>query len=326
MKTLRIILYQSQANYRREETIDNKMTYPLPPMSTVIGAVHAACGYEKYHPMDISIQGYYGSKQKRIYRYNEYLNSTMDDRGILVKMKNSSMLSQAHEIVSEALKQGASHEKEVKTVVHNRELLEEYKKLRKNRKDIDDEIKSHKNADKETLNNLKNKKKNCQAKLDNFATLNRSIKSYEVLYDVKLIIHIRADDAVVEDILKNVYNIKSIGRSEDFVDIQEAKIVELFDEIDCDEIANNSNEKKLTGYVSSKAVSEDVIIPNERSEGIRVGGTKFYLNKNYNIKNGKRIFEKKWVVYSSNYKIDDESELGDDTNVYYDGTYIVSFL
>ncbi|WP_029067259.1 CRISPR-associated protein Cas5 [Lachnobacterium bovis] len=326
MKTLRIILYQSQANYRREETIDNKMTYPLPPMSTVIGAVHAACGYEKYHPMDISVQGCYGSKQKRIYRYNEYLNSTMDDRGILVKMKNSSMLSQAHEIVSEALKQGASHEKEVKTVVHNRELLEEYKKLRKNRKDIDDEIKSHKNADKETLNNLKNKKKNCQAKLDNFATLNRSIKSYEVLYDVKLIIHIRADDAVVEDILKNVYNIKSIGRSEDFVDIQEAKIVELFDEIDCDEIANNSNEKNLTGYVSSKAVSEDVIIPNERSEGIRVGGTKFYLNKNYNIKNGKRIFEKKWVVYSSNYKIDDESELGDDTNVYYDGTYIVSFL
>ena len=55
MKTVRIVLYQNQANYRREETVDNKMTYPLPPMSTVIGAVHAACGYNQYHPMDVSV-------------------------------------------------------------------------------------------------------------------------------------------------------------------------------------------------------------------------------------------------------------------------------
>ena len=40
MKALRICLKQSLANYRREETVDNKMTYPLPPYSTVIGALH----------------------------------------------------------------------------------------------------------------------------------------------------------------------------------------------------------------------------------------------------------------------------------------------
>ena len=39
MKCLRIKLTQSSANYRREETVTNKMTYPLPPMSTVIGAL-----------------------------------------------------------------------------------------------------------------------------------------------------------------------------------------------------------------------------------------------------------------------------------------------
>ena len=55
MKALRIRLTQTSANYRREETIDNRMTYPLPPYSTVIGAIHKACGFTSYHPMDISI-------------------------------------------------------------------------------------------------------------------------------------------------------------------------------------------------------------------------------------------------------------------------------
>ena len=30
-KIVRIVLTQKIANYRKEETIDNKMTYPLPP-------------------------------------------------------------------------------------------------------------------------------------------------------------------------------------------------------------------------------------------------------------------------------------------------------
>lgn len=67
MKALRIRLTQTSANYRREETIDNRMTYPLPPYSTVIGAIHKACGFTSYHPMDISIQGDYQSMQKEVY-------------------------------------------------------------------------------------------------------------------------------------------------------------------------------------------------------------------------------------------------------------------
>ena len=61
MKVLRIVLTQASANYRREESDRNKMTYPLPPYSTVIGALHAACGYREYHPMNLSIQGRYQS-------------------------------------------------------------------------------------------------------------------------------------------------------------------------------------------------------------------------------------------------------------------------
>ena len=43
-EAIRLVLYQSSANYRRPETFENKMTYPLPPFSTVIGAIHKACG------------------------------------------------------------------------------------------------------------------------------------------------------------------------------------------------------------------------------------------------------------------------------------------
>ena len=69
MKCLRIKLTQSSANYRREETVTNKMTYPLPPMSTVIGALHNACGYTETHPMDVSIQGKFESMGKKsLYR------------------------------------------------------------------------------------------------------------------------------------------------------------------------------------------------------------------------------------------------------------------
>ena len=48
MKVLRIHLRQTSANYRKEETIENKMTYPLPPFSKVIGALHQAAKLKEY--------------------------------------------------------------------------------------------------------------------------------------------------------------------------------------------------------------------------------------------------------------------------------------
>ena len=89
MKALRLVMRQSSANYKREETVENKMTYPLPPFSTVIGALHNACGYREYKDMDISIQGKYGSMHREPYTDFCFLNSTQDDRGMLVQMKNA---------------------------------------------------------------------------------------------------------------------------------------------------------------------------------------------------------------------------------------------
>ena len=96
MKALRLVIHQSSANYKREETVDNKMTYPLPPFSTVIGALHNACGYREYKKMDISIQGRFGAMHREPYTDYCFLNSTQDDRGILVKMRNADMLSNAY--------------------------------------------------------------------------------------------------------------------------------------------------------------------------------------------------------------------------------------
>lgn len=63
MKLIRVKLYQPFANYKRPGSMQIKETYPLPPYSTVIGMVHAACGFTKYEAMDVSIQGQYTEKK-----------------------------------------------------------------------------------------------------------------------------------------------------------------------------------------------------------------------------------------------------------------------
>lgn len=58
---------------------------------------------------------------------------------------------------------------------------------------------------------------------------------------------------------------------------------------------------------------------------MKANGTRYYLNKNYELKGGKRIFEKKSVVYISQYGID---KIGN--GIYLDQedgkNYIVNFL
>jgi len=137
MKALRIVLTQSKAHYRKEESLQNKMTYPLPPFSTVIGAIHSACGFKDYQPMDLSIQGSYQSLSIQPYTDHAFLNSVMDDRGILVKMKSSTLLSSSFDKVASALKsQGNSFRNNVTIDIHNRGLMEEYWQLRQLNDDI----------------------------------------------------------------------------------------------------------------------------------------------------------------------------------------------
>ena len=57
MKAIRLHCFQNLANYKKPSSFIIKETYPLPPYSTVIGMIHAACGFKRYHGMKLSIQG-----------------------------------------------------------------------------------------------------------------------------------------------------------------------------------------------------------------------------------------------------------------------------
>lgn len=358
MKALRIVLHQDSANYKKEETLDNKMTYPLPPISTIIGALHSACNYKEYHQMDISIQGKFESMHKEPYTDYCFLNSTMDDRGILVKMKNEDFLSKAFDKVAKPTKsQGSSFRNGNTIQVYNKELLDEYRSL----KDLADKIKNYKNTElkekldiiKKEKNSLALKKKQLDKKseeykiisqnekaikdnekklkdeikeyeqenyikpISKYRSLTTSIKYYEILNNIDLVIHVRSDENTLNDILENIYNLKSIGRSEDFVDVKEAKIVELY-EGDCD-VDNN-----LSMYLNYEDVKDGYISPKYK-DGKTINGTKYYINKNYEIKEGKREFIKKKVLYTSYCVIEETSD-----NIFLDNTdeknYIVNFI
>ena len=360
MKALRIVLTQSSANYKREETIDNKMTYPLPPISTIIGAIHNACNYREYHPMDISVQGKFEAKHKEPYTDYCFLNSIMDDRAILVKMKNESILSSSFDKVAKAKKtQGNSFRNGITIQVYNEELLKEYRDL----KDLYDKLSEYKKTEykdkleeikkekiklsdirkkldkksKEYLDlykeekDLKDKEKEFKEKvkkyevenytrpMSKFRSVTSSLKFYEILNNIELVIHVRSDDKTLKDIEENIYNLKSIGRSEDFVDILEAKIVNLIEDDDCDIISNYS------AYLNYDDVIKGHIYFNKADAGESISGTKYYLNKNYKIQDGKRIFEKKKAIYASQYIIEETSD-----NVFIDSEdnkeYIVNVI
>ncbi|MEN8077530.1 CRISPR-associated protein Cas5 [Clostridioides difficile] len=360
MKALRIVLTQSSANYKKEETLDNKMTYPLPPISTIIGAIHNACNYKEYHPMDISVQGKFESMHKEPYTDYCFLNSVMDDRGILIKMRNESLLSSAFDKVASAKKsQGNSFRKGITIQVYNEDLLKEYRDL----KDLKDKIDNYKKGDfKKVLDEIKieklqlaakkkgldkksnefieiaEKEKEVKAKekelkekqkeyeleryakpISKFRSLTTSLKFYEILNNIELIIHVKADEETLKEVEENIYNLKSIGRSEDFVDIKEAKIVKLIEDDDCEV------RSEYSAYLNYDDVKDENIWLDKVESGISISGTKYYLNKNYEIVDGKRQFEKKKVLYASQYFIEETSE-----NILIDKDeekeYIVNFI
>ena len=51
-KAIRLQCFQNLVNYRKPSSFIIKETFPLPPYSTVLGMIHAACGYTEFHPMN----------------------------------------------------------------------------------------------------------------------------------------------------------------------------------------------------------------------------------------------------------------------------------
>lgn len=401
MRALRIILTQNKAHYRKEETVENKMTYPLPPFSTVIGALHNACGFKEYKPMGLSIQGRYKTLSKQAYTDYCFHDKFEDDRGILVKLVEDKFQSKAFIKVAESKKnEGSSFRKGITINVFDNKLISDYRRLRdlkdeinifkirlkkgkkiskayniiskqlnnlenisenkRKREELKDELKNYKRSKSSGIRELieirkkglRNKKKrfdknseeyrkickreeeiktiknliksklekfendNFQKPFSKYQNLTTSLKYYEILHEVKLIIHVDAEEDVLNSIKENIYSLKAIGRSEDFVDVEECVFVELNDDIK-DEVMS-----KYSSYLDYELVKNKQILLNKNNPGIPASGTKYWINKVYNRDKGFREFEKVKVVYASNYFIDDESK-----NVFFDkdGMYIVNF-
>ena len=153
MKALRIKLRQNQASYTREETVNNRMTYPLPQFSTVIGVLHNACGYTSYHEMKVSVQGKYRNMQRELYVNHALLNNLEDDRSILIYNQNPDALNTGFIKVAEALKSQGNSFKDKKTIqIFDEDKLEEYISIKniavelktEAKKQIDDKEKARK--------------------------------------------------------------------------------------------------------------------------------------------------------------------------------------
>jgi len=300
MEALRIILKQSSANYRKAGTVDNKMTYPLPIPSTVIGALHNICGYTEYHSMDISIQGKFTSLSRRVYTDYCFLNSALDDRGNLVKVVDPNTFSGAFVKVASAKKsQGNSFKDRITIQVHNEELLQEYCSLKEKSKEIEKKIKLDEEKYKEDFKKFEYE--NYTKPYSYFQNLVTSLKSYEVLNDIFLILHIKSDEVTLKDVENNIFNLQSLGRSEDFVEVVECKMVELQE---VEEVIENS----LSMYVNAKDFYEENIFTETVDRDHGSGGTKYYLDKNYEIKKGKREFKKVLVIYSTRVQAEESSE------------------
>ena len=329
MKCLRIALTQSSANYRKEETVTNRMTYPLPPFHTVIGALHNACDYTSLHHIDISICGKFGALNKRYKTEHLAYNSVGAQRGTLVKYVSQD-ISNAYIVIAKAMPRTNANfytGKNIQIVNKNEYdiFLKQYRYLEKQKKErlvlsssYDERIKKAKTTDEaKALRKEKSQKRKefkipeLQEALFNTYRATTHLPTFiEMLEDIELVIHIHSDEDTLSDIYNNVYNIKSIGRSEDFINVTDAKYVDLFQE-------KRDSYDKLAHYISTEACRNKNII---KLNGASIQGTKHRLNKEYKIVDGKRIFDKIPCVYCSSIKINNF-----DNNIFVDEDgYIVN--
>lgn len=356
MKALRLILKQNKAHFCKESSYKNRMTNPLPFPSTIIGTIHNICNWNEYVPMDISIQGKFDCIAKEMHNLTCFFDSIQDDRGILVKMCSPNVIYSKFQVVSKSLKtQGNSHIKEITTEVVNRKLLEEYKTLKLTKEKLKEDEKKELGDRPNLLKEIKTKKKQIKDKkskefldlteqekrisleeksikqkykdltiendnqLSLFRVMTNIPQYYEVIHNLNLVIYIKTEDETkLNEIIDNIYDLEHLGRTEDSVDIIDASIVEL----------ENPSEKTLSyqdyiAYIPYKFI-KDKDIRTLSKKGINLG-TVYYANKNYEIIDNKRIFNKEKVLLVSNYTTNAQS-----INTYVDTlnneSIIVSFI
>jgi len=268
----------------------------------------------------VSIQGKYESLMQKPYLNHAFLNSVSGDRGMLVKVPNADVLSSAFVQVAK-IHMGAkgNFESDLNLKIYDRKMLSEYRELKNLKCEFIRYKKENHKSDIATLGKekadsiLNEMLGGFDKELKKYYAVTTSIKYYEVLTNIDLALHISADDETLDTIFKHINDIKSIGRSEDFIDVEDARIIELTNALDKNIVCRN------TAYIPPHLVADGNIICSDDSEIENC--TVYYLNERYTIEKNKRIFNKVRVAYISDFKAVKESK-----DIYFDDKYIVAFL
>lgn len=338
MEVLKIRFKQKNGNYRIPGTLSNRMTYPLPPLSTIIGSIHNCCNWTEYHEMNIGIIGKYDSMTTDLKRIN-YIDKVRTDREMLVKVSNNIYNNSSIKKICRSIGgTGGNFKNEEKTIYFDKEELNkyfnlktEYENLDNKKKEFDKKIKeikkdktiAKKNKDfnqfntlEEIENNINTEKEKIIEKMnalnneiEQYYLLHNEVCHYEILNNIDLILYVAASEEDLKEIEKNLYNFTSIGRSEDLINIIDSEIIELKEDI-------NQVYRNPTGYnsyIDTDLIKNDKIFLNDTSETENINATVYRIPKDYKIENGRRIFNKKKVCYVSDYEVETSCK-----NVYID--------
>lgn len=114
--------------------------------------------------------------------------------------------------------------------------------------------------------------------------ISRGISTVELLVDVELLIHIIPEDQSLVKEIKKAFlyprEYPSLGRREDIVIIQEVKVVDIFEE----ELEEDIElDEEYTAYIPLKMIRNESIVVDGGGDGIKNRGTRFRINKNYNL-------------------------------------------
>ena len=80
-RAIRVKCFQNLVNYKKPSSFIIKETFPLPPYSTVLGMIHAACGYTEFHPMKPCIQGTNSGTVSELYTRYSFSAGTKYEEG-----------------------------------------------------------------------------------------------------------------------------------------------------------------------------------------------------------------------------------------------------
>ena len=80
-RAIRVKCFQNLVNYKKPSSFIIKETFPLPPYSTVLGMIHAACGYTEVHPMKLCIQGTNSGTVSELYTRYSFSAGTKYEEG-----------------------------------------------------------------------------------------------------------------------------------------------------------------------------------------------------------------------------------------------------